>query len=200
MEKEKKFFYEVNEFKEYITKLIALEYGENLSYDELLKLKSMNNLESLKPRQKTHYVNNCNYFINNFSDKDAIDYVLTLSMLYNKGDFIDKYNDENIQIILLEVFNRITIDKYDDYIKFVDNTKCINNLRIRVEDINQDQEFERKIVIVRDIVSQFTNYLNTNKDLESVSKDEINKAIKGFKPKGVANYVTESINDNPIKR
>lgn len=200
MEKEKKFFYEVNEFKEYITKLIALEYGENLSYDELLKLKSMNNLESLKPRQKTHYVNNCNYFINNFSDKDAIDYVLTLSMLYNKGDFIDKYNDENIQIILLEVFNRITIDKYDDYIKFVDNTKCINNLRIRVEDINQDQEFERKIVIVRDIVSQFINYLNSNKDLESVSKDEINKAIKGFKPKGVANYVTESINDNPIKR
>ena len=65
MEKEKKFFYEVNEFKEYITKLIALEYGENLSYDELLKLKSMNNLESLKPRQKTHYINNCNYFINN---------------------------------------------------------------------------------------------------------------------------------------
>lgn len=200
MEKEKKFFYEVNEFKEYITKLIALEYGENLSYDELLKLKSMNNLESLKPRQKTHYINNCNYFINNFSDKDAIDYVLTLSMLYNKGDFIDKYNDENIQIILLEVFNRITIDKYDDYIKFVDNTKCINNLRIRVEDINQDQEFERKIIIVRDIVSQFINYLNSNKDLESVSKDEINKAIKGFKPKGVANYVTESINDNPIKR
>lgn len=200
MENKKEYIYEIKEIKDYVTKLIALEYGEDLSHDELLKLKAMGVLESLKHRTKYHYINKINFIIQNFSDKDIIDYSLTLSMLYTKDEFMEKYFDEIEQIVILEIFNRITTDKYDDYIKFIDNNKCINNLRTRVEDINQDQEFERKIVIVRDIVSQFINYLNSNKDLESVSKDEINKAIKGFKPKGVANYVTESINDNPIKR
>lgn len=204
MEKERYFFSSTDDLKEKLMRIFAIEYGDTPSLDELIKFKSIDNLSSLTARKKTNYLNRCNFIANNFSNKDAVDYILTLSKLYNTSDIVEKHGRDVEQLLLLEIFNRIPTNDYNEYIDLFSDNLYMRRLESRVNDIARDQGIDRKIAIVRDIGSQFVSHLRhykeENNDFSNISKDELLKTIVSFNPRGIATIVQDSITDNPIKR
>lgn len=204
MEKERYFFSSIEDLKEKLMRIFAAEYGDVPSLDELIKFKSIDNLNSLTVRKKIEFLNRCNLIANSFSNKDSIDYILTLSKLCENINIVEKYARDVEQLLLLEIFTHITTDEYKDVIDLLNDHLYMKRLETRVNDIARDQGKERKFAIIRDISSQFVTYLRQykeeNKNLVNISKDELLKTIASFNPRGSATIVDESINDNLIKR
>lgn len=204
MEKERYFFNDIDDLKEKLMKLFAIEYGDTPSLDELIKFKSIDNLRSLTARKKLNYLNRCNMIANTFSNKDIIDYILTLSKLYENVDIVEKYSRDVEQLLLLEIFNSIPTNDYKAFVELLSGNLYMRRLEARVNDIVRDQEKERKISVIRDISSQFVlhlrQYKEENKDLVNISKDELFEIITSLNPRGSSTIVDESITDNPIKR
>lgn len=204
MEKERYFFSSIEDLKEKLMRIFAIEYGDTPSLDELIKFKSIDNLSSLTARKKLNYLNRCNMIASTFSNKDIIDYILTLSKLYENVDIVEKYSRDVEQLLLLEIFNSIPINDYKAFIELLSGNLYMRRLEARVNDIVRDQEKERKISVIRDISSQFVSHLRQykeeNKDLANISKDELLETIASFNPRGSSTIVDESIIDNPIKR
>lgn len=204
METKKYFFSSIDDLKEKLMKIFAIEYGEVPSLDELIKFKSIDNLNSLSARKKFDFLNRCNHISNNFCYKDIIDYVLTLSKLYENINIVEKHARDVQQLLLLEIFTHIPTADYSAVIELLNDSLYMKRLEERVNDIAREQSKERKFAIIRDIASQFvshiTNYKEENKDLSIISKEELLKTIATFNPRGSSTIVDESVTDNPIKR
>ena len=204
MAKERYFFSSIEDLKEKLMRIFATEYGDVPSLDELIKFKSIDNLNSLTGRKKIEFLNRCNLIANNFSSKDSIDYILTLSKLCENINIVEKYSRDVEQLLLLEIFTHIPTDQYKDIIDLLNDHLYMKRLETKVNDIARDQGKERKFAIIRDISSQFVTYLRQykeeNKDFANISKDELLETIASFNPRGSSTIVDESIIDNPIKR
>ncbi len=204
MEKERYFFSSIEDLKEKLMRIFATEYGDVPSLDELIKFKSIDNLNSLTGRKKIEFLNRSNLIANNFSSKDSIDYILTLSKLCENINIVEKYSRDVEQLLLLEIFTHIPTDQYKDIIDLLNDHLYMKRLETKVNDIARDQGKERKFAIIRDISSQFVTYLRKykeeNKDFANISKDELLETIASFNPRGSSTIVDESIIDNPIKR
>lgn len=204
MGKEVTFLDVLEKLKKYIKDISAIEYGDNLSMDELLKFKSMDKLPSLTLRERQRYLKKCQHIIENFEKKDIIDYILTLSKLYTDGKLIDEYFSNTETLILLEIFNHISINEYSVYFDLLNDFIYMRRLNEKVNNITRNQDEDRKLAIIRDICSQFVTYLQKykeeNKDFSNISRNELSEVITSFVPRGISTPVHESINDNPIKR
>lgn len=204
METKKYFFSSIDDLKEKLMKIFAIEYGEVPSLDELIKFKSIDNLNSLSFRKRFDFLNRCNHISNNFCNKDIIDYILTLSKLYENVNIVEKHGRDVQQLLLLEIFTHIPTADYSAVIELLNDSLYMKRLEERVNDIAREQSKERKFAIIRDIASQFVSYLmqykEENKDLSTISKEELLKTIEALNPRGSSTIVDESIIDNPIKR
>lgn len=204
MTKDTSFLDTLDKLKKYLTEIFAIEYGDNLSMDELIKFKSMDKLSSLTLRERQRYLNKCQYIIQNFEKKDIIDYILTLSKLYTDGKLIDKFFSNNETLMLLEIFNHISINEYSVYLDLLNDLIYMKRLNEKVNNITRNQEDDRKLAIIRDICSQFVTYLQKykeeNKDFSNISRDNLGEVIASFVPRGISTSVHESINNNTIKR
>lgn len=204
MEKETYFFKSIEEVKESVMELFAKEYGDNPSMDELIKFRSIDKINSLTARKRLSYINRCNSIANGFSNKDAIDYILTLSKLYGDSNLIYEYFDNTDMLILLEIFNHISINEYNMYLALLNDFIYMRRLNEKVNNITRNQNEDRRLAIIRDICSQFVAYLQKykeeNKGFSNISRNELSEVITSFVPRGISTPVHESINDNPIKR
>lgn len=194
----------INRIKKYLTNIATVEYGESLSMDELLKFKSMDEIPSLTLRKKQHYFDKCQYILKNFEKKDTVDYILTLSKLYTDENFKDRFFDDTEILILLEIFNRISVNEYKMYLDLLNDFIYMRRLTEKINNIAREQNQDRRLAIIRDICSQFVTYLQKykeeNKDFANVSRAKLEEVITSFIPHGVSVAVQESISDNPIKR
>lgn len=149
------FFYDIDTLKQKIIELFALEYGDIPSRDELIKFGSLDRMKSKPLRMRNHFLNAAIDIYNNYSNKEIIDYILTLSYLTINNYPIIKFGDKESLLIVYNVYNGLLTDDYEKYNKIMDKRKIMSSLLSKINNIVGYEGWERRKVVTRNIISQF---------------------------------------------
>lgn len=148
-------FHDIETLKEKIIELFALEYGDIPSRDELIKFGSLDQLKSKPVRMRNHFLNAATDIYDNYCNKEIIDYILTLSYLTINNYPIIKFGDKESLLIVYNVYNGLLTDDYEKYNKIMDKRIIISSLLSKINNIVGYEDWERRKVVTRSIISQF---------------------------------------------
>lgn len=196
-------FNDIDSLKQKIIELYAFEYGKVPSKDELIKFKSLDDMKKQPARMRNNFLQKVTYIYNTYSNKEIIDYTLTISQLINSNYPIARYWNSELLLILINVYNNILVDDYKKYHKIMNKRKIMVALHRRINDIVNNEGFDRRKVVTRSICSQFSKryeqLLENNEDF-SVILSTLPKEIAEFICYGHNTDLGESITDEPLIR
>ncbi|MEI3529644.1 MAG: hypothetical protein V8Q75_01040 [Bacilli bacterium] len=194
-------FYDINTLKQKIIELFALEYGDIPSRDELIKFGSLDQMKSKPLRLRNHFLRSASKIYNNYSNKEIIDYILTLSHLTINNYPIMKFCDNESLLILYNVYSGLLTDDYEKYNKIMDKRRIMSSLVSKINNIVGYEGWERRKVVTRSICNQFIKryeqLLQSGMEFSKILST-IPKEIDSFICVGHKLDLGESITDIPL--
>lgn len=184
MNREQIIFHDIVTLKQKIIELFILEYGDIPSNDELIKFASLDKMQNKSVRLRNHFLQRATYIYNNYSNKEIIDYILTLGQLTISNYPIAKYCDDESLLILVNVYNEILICDYDQYHKVMDKKIIMLPLQEKINSIVNNEGLARRKVVTRNISSQFV------KKCEQLLHDQVELSdILSILPREIASFM-----------
>lgn len=134
---------------------MAYEYGDIPSKDELIKLGSLDKIKERPPHLRNNFLQKATYIYNTYSNKEVIDYILTLSQLIVSNYPIDRYWNSEWLLILIYIYNGILTKDYIKYNKIMNKNKIMKALYKKINNIVNQEDWNRRKVVTKSICDQF---------------------------------------------